>query len=39
MSTTEQYFEAIADYDGVEGVAKFLRVQKGDVVQLIKKKH
>ncbi|KAA6380057.1 MAG: hypothetical protein EZS28_024416 [Streblomastix strix] len=39
MSTTEQYYEAIADYGGVEGDVKFLRVQKGDVVRLIKKKH
>ncbi|KAA6366186.1 MAG: hypothetical protein EZS28_038287 [Streblomastix strix] len=39
MSTTEQYYEAIADYAGVEGDVKFLRVHKGDVVRLIKKKH
>ncbi|KAA6392319.1 MAG: hypothetical protein EZS28_012155 [Streblomastix strix] len=39
MSITEQYYEAIADYGGVEGDVKFLRVEKVDVVRLIKKKH
>ncbi|KAA6384011.1 MAG: hypothetical protein EZS28_020465 [Streblomastix strix] len=39
MSTTELYFEVIADYGGVEGDANYISVKKGDVVRLIKKKH
>ncbi|KAA6378227.1 MAG: hypothetical protein EZS28_026246 [Streblomastix strix] len=39
MSTTEQYFEVIVDYGGVEGDANYIAVKKGDVVRLIKKKH
>ncbi|KAA6375882.1 MAG: hypothetical protein EZS28_028592 [Streblomastix strix] len=37
MSTTEQYFEAIADYSGVEGDANYIPVKKSDIVRLIKK--
>ncbi|KAA6397958.1 MAG: hypothetical protein EZS28_006517 [Streblomastix strix] len=39
MSTTEQYFEVIVDYGGVEGDANYIPVKKGDQVRLIKKKH
>ncbi|KAA6378551.1 MAG: hypothetical protein EZS28_025923 [Streblomastix strix] len=37
MSSTEQYFEVIADYGGVEGDAKYIAVKKGDQIRLIKK--
>ncbi|KAA6354504.1 MAG: hypothetical protein EZS28_049969, partial [Streblomastix strix] len=37
MSTTEQQFDVIADYAGVEGDANYIAVMKGDVVRLIKK--
>ncbi|KAA6378555.1 MAG: hypothetical protein EZS28_025919 [Streblomastix strix] len=37
MSTTEQYFEVIVDYGGVEGDANYIAVKKGDQVRLIKK--
>ncbi|KAA6390869.1 MAG: hypothetical protein EZS28_013601 [Streblomastix strix] len=37
MSTTDQYFEVIVNYGGVEGDANYIAVKKGDVVRLIKK--
>ncbi|KAA6385564.1 MAG: hypothetical protein EZS28_018907, partial [Streblomastix strix] len=37
MSISSQYFEAIADYVGVEGELNNIRVMKGNVVRLIKK--
>ncbi|KAA6354111.1 MAG: hypothetical protein EZS28_050362, partial [Streblomastix strix] len=37
MSISSQYFEAIADYTGVEGNTNYIAVMKGDVVLLIKK--
>ncbi|KAA6386341.1 MAG: hypothetical protein EZS28_018131, partial [Streblomastix strix] len=37
MSISSQYFEAIADYTGVEGDTNYIAVMKGDVVRLIKK--
>ncbi|KAA6379644.1 MAG: hypothetical protein EZS28_024829 [Streblomastix strix] len=37
MSTTEQYYKAIADYGGVEEDANYIAVKKGDKVRLIKK--
>ncbi|KAA6396258.1 MAG: hypothetical protein EZS28_008212 [Streblomastix strix] len=37
MSTTEQYYKAIADYGGVEGDANYIPVMKDDKVRLIKK--
>ncbi|KAA6377266.1 MAG: hypothetical protein EZS28_027207 [Streblomastix strix] len=37
MSISSQYFEAIADYGGVEGDTNYIAVMKGDVVRLIKK--
>ncbi|KAA6387723.1 MAG: hypothetical protein EZS28_016750 [Streblomastix strix] len=37
MSISSEYFEAIADYGGVEGDTNYIAVMKGDVVRLIKK--
>ncbi|KAA6383119.1 MAG: hypothetical protein EZS28_021354 [Streblomastix strix] len=37
MSISSEYFEAIADYAGVEGDTNYIAVMKGDVVRLIKK--
>ncbi|KAA6383488.1 MAG: hypothetical protein EZS28_020986 [Streblomastix strix] len=37
LSTTEQYFKAIADYRGVKGDTNYIAVMKGDGVLLIKK--
>ncbi|KAA6402238.1 MAG: hypothetical protein EZS28_002231 [Streblomastix strix] len=37
LSKSSQYFEAIADYGGVEGDTNYIAVMKGDVVRLIKK--
>ncbi|KAA6394433.1 MAG: hypothetical protein EZS28_010045 [Streblomastix strix] len=37
MSISSEYFEAIADYGGVEGDTNYIAVMKGDVVLLIKK--
>ncbi|KAA6358071.1 MAG: hypothetical protein EZS28_046402, partial [Streblomastix strix] len=37
MSTTDQYFEVIVNYGGVEGDANYISVKKGDQVRLIKK--
>ncbi|KAA6340993.1 MAG: hypothetical protein EZS28_052492, partial [Streblomastix strix] len=37
MSISSEYFEAIADYDGVDGNTNYIAFMKGDVVRLIKK--
>ncbi|KAA6357284.1 MAG: hypothetical protein EZS28_047189 [Streblomastix strix] len=37
MTIPSQYFEAIANYGGVEGDTNYIPVKNGDVVRLIKK--